>query len=111
MEFCPNCGTRLILKAQSKVSLYCPKCGYRSEFSGTKFLKEKSGNTKLSDSGIAILDSKVQKLRTLPRVNVLCPKCEGRKAETWTLTMGSEDNSQATIYRCVSCENAWRETE
>lgn len=68
-------------------------------------------NTKLFDSGIAVIDSQVQKLRTLPSVNASCPKCEGKKAETWSMAFGSEDNSQATFYRCVSCEHTWRETE
>jgi len=111
MEFCPSCGTRLICKPQSKVRFYCTKCGRKSEFSGIKFLKEKSMNTKLFDSGIAVIDSQVQKLRTLPSVNASCPKCEGKKAETWSMAFGSEDNSQVTFFRCTSCRHTWRETE
>jgi len=111
MEFCPNCGTRLICKAKSKVSLYCARCKYKSDFSGIKFLKVKPMTTKRYDTGIAVLDRQIQKLRTFPIVNLPCQKCEGRTAETWTMAFGSEDNSQATFFRCTSCRYTWRETE
>ena len=111
MEFCPKCGTRLIYKSKSKVSLYCAKCKSKSDFSGTKFLKEKTVTTKRFDTGIAVVDRQIQKLRTLPIVNSLCQKCEGKKAETWSIAFGSEDNSQATFFRCISCGHTWRLTE
>jgi DNA-directed RNA polymerase subunit M len=111
MEFCPNCGTRLIYKAKSKVNLYCTRCKYKSGFSGIKYLKVKPATTKRYDTGIAVLDKQLQKLRTFPIVNLACQKCEGRKVETWTMAFGSEDNSQATFFRCTSCRHTWRETE
>lgn len=111
MEFCPNCGTRLIFKSKSKVSLYCTRCKYKSDFSGIKFLKEKPMTTKRFDTSIAVLDSQVLKLRTLPIVNVSCQRCAGKKAETWTMAFGSENNSQSTFFRCISCGHTWRENE
>lgn len=60
---------------------------------------------------IIVIDKKLQKLKTLPTVDSECFKCKGKKAETWTLDLGSEDNSQAIFFRCTSCGYTWRETD
>jgi DNA-directed RNA polymerase subunit M/transcription elongation factor TFIIS len=111
LEFCPSCGTRLIYKSKSKAGLYCTKCGYKSNFSTEKNLKKKLITENPSYSSIAILDRKTLNLRTLPIVNACCQKCNGTKAETWSLAMGSEDVSQATFFRCVSCGYTIREID
>jgi DNA-directed RNA polymerase subunit M len=115
MEFCSNCGKRLVYKPKGKMTLYCIKCRKKVEASRKKVIDKKiskipnSKNDK-SDS-IVVLDKKSLKLRTLPTVDCECFKCKGKKAETWTLDLGSEDNSQATFFRCTSCSHTWRETD
>ena len=115
MHFCSICGTRLITKTRCKIAFHCPKCKKNFDCSGEKILKERSNV--LSETrgdfpeGIVVLDKNVQKLRTLPTVDSECIKCKGKKAETWKLDLGSEDNSQAIFFRCVSCGHTWRETE
>ncbi len=115
MEFCSNCGTRLVYKSRDKSALYCSKCRKKSESSGEKLRKGSFSKPSQSRSdcadGIVVLDRKVLKLRTRPRVDSDCVKCNGKKAETWTLDLGSEDHSQAIFFRCVSCGHTWRETE
>ena len=115
MQFCSICGTRLITKNKGKIALHCPKCKKNFECSGEKIWKEKANVPSQTRSdfpeGIVVLDKNVQKLRTLPTVDSECIKCKGKKAETWTLDLGSEDNLQATFFRCVSCGHTWRETE
>jgi len=47
--------------------------------------------------GIVLIDKKAQKLRTLPIVDADCFKCKGKKAETWKLDLGSEENMQTVF--------------
>ena len=114
MEFCSSCGKLLIYKPKCKLTFYCSKCKKKIESSGKELVNgERNFSSQKCDhtEGIIVIDKKLQKLRTLPLVNSDCIKCKGKKAETWTLTMGSEDNSQATFYRCVSCGYTWREID
>lgn len=115
MDFCSTCGTRLTYDSHGKKKLYCLKCKKKFESSvgevGKESVADQLKSKKSDDKGIVILDKKTLKLRTLPRVDADCYKCNCKKAETWALNMGSEDNSQAIFFRCVSCGHTWRQTE
>ena len=115
MDFCSICGTRLTYDSTGKKKLYCQKCKKKFETLNEKkeqdSIADQSKSKKINGNGIVILDKKTLKLRTLPRVDADCYKCNCKKAETWTLNLGSEDNSQATFFRCVSCGHTWRQTE
>jgi len=98
MEFCSNCGTRLINNTREKSQLYCIKCKRKFESSEEIRNDHRSNGLqnakKIDNNEIVILDKKALKLRTLPRVDADCFKCNGKKAETLALNLGSEDNSQ-----------------
>lgn len=115
MDFCSICGTRLTYDSRGKKKLYCLRCKKKFESSvegeGKESVTNQFKSKKIDDKGIVILDKKTLKLRTLPRVDADCYKCNCKKAETWALNMGSEDNSQAIFFRCVSCGHTWRQTE
>lgn len=94
--------------------LYCSKCRKKSETLKNKLAKKVSNASDQKNDraeNIVILDKKSLKLRTLPTVDVECFQCKGKKAETWRLDLGSEDNSQAVFFRCTSCGHTWRETD
>ena len=111
MDFCPNCGSRLVNKPKNKTSLVCQKCGYQSESSDVKFPYDKLNHEKRPVSGLVILDKKAQSLRVFPIVNMLCPRCGAKTAEVWSMSFGSENNSQATFVKCVSCGYTKREID
>jgi transcription factor S len=113
MEFCPTCGTRLIYeKAKGKKPvLYCPKCKKKFDLGANETKKESMLSKKDRADSIVLIDKKAQKLRTLPTVDADCYKCKGKKAETWKLDLGSEDNMQAIFYRCIRCGHTWRVTD
>lgn len=110
MEFCPTCGKRLIPRPRAPKALYCKRCGYESELVEGK-LSTTSGFADSANPGIVVLDRKTLNLRVYPLVNVNCPKCASKRAETWSRAVGSEEVAGITYYRCVSCRYTWRETE
>ena len=111
LEFCPACGTSLLIAFNGDTFLYCPKCDCTTELpKGTK-LRVSSDLVKPLDAGIVILDRKALSYRTSPFVSASCPSCEGGKAEAWSLTVGSDGVSNITMYRCVSCGYTWREND
>ena len=115
MNFCAKCGKRLVPHAGEKKVMFCSKCKLKIENLDTiekdkiksKLLRSKNDHKE----GVVVLDKKVTKLKTLPTVDILCEKCNSKKAETWKVDLGSEDNSQAIFYRCLSCGHTWRITE
>ena len=107
MEFCPKCNSRLIFDTSDKKSSHCSKCKYVSKNSVTKSPPDKSEK----DEGLIIIDKNFLKMKTFPTTKVECPKCKGKTAEFWSMTMGSNENSDATFYRCTSCRHTRRESD
>jgi len=103
LKFCPACGTRLTYNSRSGRSLSCPKCGYESKLPKGDFLRGKPSVVKPFSSSIAVLDRNALNLRTFPIVSTYCPKCGGNDAETWNITVRSQNISSITFCRCVSC--------
>ena len=110
MEFCPKCGTRLVNERKSKARC-CPKCGYMSKLPQGHRSESMFNTLKPSEPYITVADKDMSNLRTLPVIDAYCEKCGGNKAETWTITVGSNDVSSITFYRCISCGHTWRETD
>ena len=99
MEFCPKCGS-VILITDKKVA--CAKCSYRPK-GGVKIqASEKLGKSK----GIAVINEK--EMNTYPKVQIKCPNCKHGEAYFWTLQTRSSDESETKFYRCTKCEHTWR---
>jgi transcription factor S len=116
MDFCSKCNSRLVYKSNDKkLSLYCPKCKKKIEVAEKNLILKIKNDfvhpIKDRKEGVVVIDKNLQKLRSLPVVNSECYKCNGTKAETWELNLGSEDNSQAVFYRCIKCGHTWRITD
>ncbi|MFB0567367.1 MAG: transcription factor S [Candidatus Bathyarchaeia archaeon] len=113
MNFCPNCGTRLIsLKKREgrKVALLlsCPKCGYekratRPMTTVSKIIEHSS------QEQIAVIGKREQKLRTLPKVRIECPRCGNRFAYAWMVQIGGLEESSTQFFRCTKCNYTFRE--
>jgi DNA-directed RNA polymerase subunit M len=97
---------RLTYKTSKESVLVCRKCKYESKVSEIK----KDSKIKRK-SNVVVIDKKLKSLKTLPTVDAICPKCGGKKAETWTLPLGSQEKSDAIYYRCTSCGYTRRETD
>ena len=87
VEFCPNCGTRLVSSHDKKAkkpvfSLLCPKCGFKKQTGDKPPVSPKAIERSTLES-IAIIGKEEQKLRTLPTVRIECPKCGNHTAYAW----------------------------
>jgi DNA-directed RNA polymerase subunit M len=113
MEFCPDCGMRLIStreKMEKKVIFYliCPKCGYKKNEGDKPSVVPKAIKRSPQES-IAIIGKEVQKLRTLPTVKIECPKCGNNTAFAWSVQTRGTDESSTQFFRCTKCNFTFRE--
>lgn len=113
MEFCPDCGMRLVShreKNSKKPTFYlaCPKCGYKKETGDKPPVVPKTIDHS-SEENIAIIGKKAQKLRTLPTVRIECPKCGNNTAYAWQVQTRGTDESSTQFFRCTKCNFTFRE--
>ena len=102
--FCPKCGS-LMFPVEGK--LHCNSCGFERSFSGKDATTAKVGRSgKEKPSETLVLDEITE---TLPKTRVECPKC-GHYEAFWVMRQTrAADEPTTRIYRCVKCQNTWRE--
>jgi DNA-directed RNA polymerase subunit M len=113
MEFCPKCGLRLVSRREKKskkpvFKLVCPKCGYKKVAGDKPAVVPKSIERPPHES-IAIIGKAEQKLRTLPKVRMECPKCGNNTAYAWQVQTRGTDESSTQFFRCTKCNYTFRE--
>jgi len=110
MEFCPKCGSRLVLKKvegkRASLMLVCPKCGYKKRELRRKVAMIIRGK---SQQPVIVIGKDEQKLRTLPTVRVECPKCGNNRAYVWQVQTRGADESSTQFLRCTKCGYTFRE--
>ncbi len=99
--FCPKCKALMV---PSEGDWLCKKCGHSGESNGNapdKIVTERS-----KDKEMMVIEGN---LDTLPKTKAECPKC-GHNEAYWVLRQTrAADEPETRIYRCVKCENSWRE--
>ncbi|RLI11166.1 transcription factor S [Candidatus Bathyarchaeota archaeon] len=111
MKFCPKCGTRLTLvKEDDGDYLVCPNpnCDYKARSEGAILIPV----TKLKKSPrdkITVIGEEEGALRTLPTVQVECPRCGHNEAYFWFVQTRSSDEGSTQFFRCTRCGYTWRE--
>jgi len=113
MEFCPKCGMRLTptrKKGQKKAVflLSCPKCGYKKPATPEEATRPKVIEHAPQER-IAIIGKEEQKLRTLPTVQMECPRCGNNLAYAWQVQTRGSDESSTQFFRCTKCNYTFRE--
>lgn len=113
MEFCTQCGSRLVPKRvssgkQDLVMLACTKCSFKKP--DTKAEQKVNGifiehNPK---QFVAVI-SKEEQLSTLPSLQVECPRCGNNVANVWEVQTRGSDESSTQFFRCVKCGYTFRE--
>lgn len=115
MDFCPKCGSRLILKKNKTenkiiISLVCRKGDYIKPEVETTLMTPVLKNHENPKKYVAVVTKVVQKLKTLPTLKVECPKCSNKKVYVWQLQTRSLDESSTQFMRCTKCNFTFRES-
>lgn len=99
MEFCPKCGTIMMMK---KTKLSCPRCGYSKKSEQDMKIKEKINEKK----EISVIHEKKENVN--PITDFKCEKCGSDKAYFWLQQMRAGDEPESKFYKCVKCGNVVR---
>jgi transcription factor S len=100
MEFCPNCGSLLMMK---KNKFGCPRCDYISKEDIKMVVKEEINE----GSTVAVVSEKEGEIH--PITDYECLKCGEKKAYFWTRQMRSGDEPESKFFKCKKCKNVVRE--
>ena len=99
MEFCPKCGSILMLK---KTRLCCTRCDFAKKNSENLIIKEKVDEKK----EISIINEKNENVN--PKIDFHCEKCGHDKSYFWLQQMRAGDEPESKFYECVKCKNVVR---
>ena len=113
MEFCPECGMRLVLTQKmenngSRPFLICPKCSYQKKVTSKESTFSKVVEHTAMEQ-IAVIDDEQANLHTMPTTKVECPKCSNKEAFWWMVQTRGSDESPTQFFRCTKCSYTWRE--
>ena len=103
--FCPECKSLLI---SSGGQLKCRKCGYIRKIE-EKDHSQMTLEKKRTENEITIVDDEEDKIKTLPTIQMKCPKCENNLAFWWLRQLRAADESEVRFFRCTECGHTWRQ--
>jgi transcription factor S len=101
--FCPECKSMLI---SSGGQLKCRKCGYIRKIEDADNMKHKSVG---EEREIWIVDDEQEKMKTMPTIQIKCPKCANNLAIWWLRQLRAADESEVRFFRCTKCDHTWRQ--
>ena len=115
MEFCPNCGSRLMPKKpdignEVSMVLACPKCGYAQQGSERRVgVKVRKIIQPKRQQSVTVISEEDQKMQTLPTIRVECPKCGNNLVFVWQVQTRGGDEASTQFMRCTKCGHTFRE--
>ncbi|KAF8107155.1 hypothetical protein N665_0126s0071 [Sinapis alba] len=102
MEFCPTCGNLL---RYGHSQFFCSTCPYIARIERQVEIKKKQLLVKKSIDPVLKKDD----IPKGPETEAPCPRCGHDKAYFKTMQIRSADEPESRFYRCVKCEQTWRE--
>ena len=96
MEFCPKCGSVIIIKN-------CARCDYKSEH----VIKLESSQKMDTKKEVVVVNEGDNEVH--PIVVMQCPKCTHKEAYFWTKQTRAGDEAETRFYKCTKCKHTWRE--
>jgi transcription factor S len=113
MEFCSECGSRLVSKKvgsgkQELLMLVCTKCRFKKKEvqSAPKFYSKVFEH---SPKQLVAVIGREEQLSTLPTLQISCPRCGNNTANVWQVQTRGSDESSTQFFRCVQCGYTYRE--
>jgi len=112
MEFCSECGSRLVPKKvssgkQELIMLVCTKCHFKKQDSAAAHFNGKLFEH--SPKQLVAVIGKEEQLSTLPTLQISCPRCGNNTANVWQVQTRGTDESSTQFFRCVECGYTYRE--
>ena len=101
MLFCPKCGSMLRPKLVKDKKVMGCSCGYVQQDAKTTFTEKKKDEVNF--------DVVEQESSAYPIVDEECPKCENKKAYSWSQQMRAGDEPETHFFKCTRCSHTWRE--
>lgn len=98
--FCPKCKS--LMRTESEFFV-CGKCGFKKKKEGTNIIVSKQ-----KEKEIIIVDNE-EKIDILPKIKILCPKCNNGEAYWVLRQMRGSDEPESRFYTCTKCKYRWRE--
>lgn len=86
--------------------LKCRKCGYIRKIESTDNMTKKRDRI---EKEIMIVDDEGEKIRTLPTIQIKCPKCGNNLAFWWLRQLRAADESEVRFFKCTECDHTWRQ--
>lgn len=86
--------------------LKCRKCGYVRKIESTDQMKKTKDRT---ENEIMIVDDEDTKIKTMPTIQIKCPKCGNNLAIWWLRQLRAADESEVRFFRCTECDHTWRQ--
>lgn len=102
--FCPECKSLLM---SSGGQLKCRKCGYIRKIEDSDQMKKK---VERRENEITIVEEEDgESIKTMPTIQIRCPKCENNLAIWWLRQLRAADESEVRFFRCTECGHTWRQ--
>ena len=113
MEFCAECGSRLVPKKvssgkQALIMLACTKCEFKKQESNQKALFSGKVFEHPPKQQVAVI-GKEEQLSVLPTLHIDCPRCGNNTANVWQVQTRGSDESSTQFFRCLRCGFTYRE--
>jgi len=86
--------------------LKCRKCGYIRKIESSDQMKVEKKRT---ENEITIVDDEDEDLKTMPTIQIKCPKCGNNLAIWWLRQLRAADESEVRFFRCTECDHTWRQ--
>ncbi|MEM2875522.1 MAG: RPA12/RPB9/RPC11 RNA polymerase family protein, partial [Candidatus Bathyarchaeia archaeon] len=84
------------------------RCSYKKRAEGRVVLNFKPSRREPWKK-ITVIGRKEQELKTMPTVQVECPKCGNNLAYAWQVQTRGSDESMTQFFRCTKCGYTFRE--
>jgi DNA-directed RNA polymerase subunit M len=86
--------------------LKCRKCGY---IRGIEAADKMTTKKMRKEKEIMIVDDEDEDIKTMPTIQIKCPKCENNLAIWWLRQLRAADESEVRFFRCTECGHTWRQ--
>jgi len=88
--------------------LKCRKCGYIRKIGDTDQNKM-TRKMDRTENEITIVDDEEEDIKTMPTIQIKCPKCANNLAIWWLRQLRAADESEVRFFRCTECGHTWRQ--